>query len=686
MFRAFLMAGSVLLASTACTGQSPASSVESPPLSATERMPDPESVDRSIDPCTDFYRFACNGWLKANPVPADQTRWRQFTKLQERNTALLYGDLERASTQPATPLQALYGNYFAACMDKGEAERDGASTLLPLFANIAALKSREQLGGLVGRLESQTGTPLFFVLSVVPESADSSRQIADLGQGVLSLGTRDTYISSEASDVRTRQGFIEHMRTMFLLLGDTDQQARAEANSVLRIETTLAQAAVPDSVLFDPAQSTHSTSVAQLSKLAPGFAWGPYLQAIGESALRSVNVENLSFYTQLSKLAGMEDLPALRSYIRWQLLTQYAPLMGGRFRQENFNFFRKTLGGQQQPKPQWLACTEATDRSLGEAVGQDWVRENFPPDAKIGMERMVASLHRALGEQIQQLDWMSPETKAEAEAKLTHLQVMIGYPDHRQSYAGLKLSRTDAVRNQIAVDARAWRRELSKIGQPVDRKEWFNTPPTVNAYTFMPGNQSVFPAGILQPPFFDPKGDPATNYGAIGSIIGHEMTHGFDNNGSKLDALGTVRNWWQPEDLAHFKAASACIEKQYGEMEVVPGLKQNGKLTLPENIADNGGLLIAFKALLSSMAEPEAPTVAPQLDGFTPEQRFFIGFAQSRCDNQTEQDIRQRVRTDPHSEDVWRVDGTVANMPQFGAAFSCKEGAAEAPTSRCSIW
>ncbi len=291
------MAGSVLLASTACMGQNPASSVEFPSFSAMERMPDVEAIDRSIDPCTDFYRFACNGWLRANPVPADQTRWRQFTKLQERNTTLLYRDLERASTHPATRLQTLYGNYFAACMDTGAAERDGASTLLPLFANVAALNNREQLGGLVGRLESQTGTPLFFVLSVVPDSTDSSRQIAELGQGVLSLGTRDTYISSEARDISTRQGFIEHMRTMFLLLGDTDQQAHAEANSVLRIETALAQAAVPDSALFDRTQSTHSISVGQLSKLAPGFAWGPYLQAIGESALRSINVENPSFYT-----------------------------------------------------------------------------------------------------------------------------------------------------------------------------------------------------------------------------------------------------------------------------------------------------------------------------------------------------------------------------------------------------
>lgn len=649
-------------------------------------MPDIESIDRSVDPCTNFYRFACDGWLKANPLPADQTRWRQFSKLQERNTALLYRDIERASINPTPPLQKLYGNYFAACMQTERVDQHAASAIRPFLAEIGAFKNRAQLGKLVGRLEDQTGTSFFFALSIAQDPANASMQIADLGQGVLTLVSREAYISTEARDVAIRQTFVAHMETMFVLLGDTEQQSHFEAQSVLMIETALAQAMVPPSLLFDPNQRVHIVSIAELSKLAPGFEWRQYLRAIGRRSILTINLENPSFYIQLSMLVSNADPKALRSYMRWRFLAKYASLMGGRFRQENFNFFRKTLEGQQQPEPQWLVCTEATDRNLGEAVGQDWVKENFLPTAKAGMEHMVASLHNSLQTEIQGLDWMSSATKAEAEAKLASLQIMVGYPDQWQSYDGLRMSKTDAVANQIALDDRAWHRMLRKIGRPVNRAEWLVMPPAVTAYTSLPGNQSVFPAGILQPPFLNPGGDPATNYGAIGAIIGHEMTHGFDNNGSKYDALGNVRNWWAPEDRAHFNAASACIEKQYGEMEVLPGLKQNGKLTLPENIADNGGLLIAYKALISSMADPGAPKVAQELDGFTPEQRFFIGFAQSHCDNQTEQNIRQLVRMDPHSEDIWRVNGTVANMPQFSTAFSCSQGSPENPATRCVVW
>jgi putative endopeptidase len=482
---------------------------------------------------------------------------------------------------------------------------------------------------------------------------------------------------------------------MFTLLGDTPERAAAEAADVMRIETALAKGSMSRVDLRDPAKRYHIMTIAEVSALSPDYNWKQYLDGIGLDQAKTLNVSSPGFVKTVNEEIEAESIPALKSYMAWHVLHSAAPYLAKPFVDENFAFFSQTLQGQKDQQPRWKRCTRLTDAALGEAVGQDWVKQYFPPDAKANMEKLVAALEKALGEDIQSLDWMSDATKKEAEAKLNTIQQKIGYPAKWRDYSTLIVKRDDLVGNVERGTIFEEKRNLAKYGKPVDNMEWGMTPPTVNAYYNPPQNNINFPAGILQPPFYSNSMDPAVNFGGIGVVIGHEMTHGFDDQGSKYDLHGNVRTWFTPEDLTKFQAKTGCIADEYSGFKVAEGQNLNGKLTLGENTADNGGLRIAFQALRETIAaDPDKALAgyssdkpsAAEKDGYTPAQRFFIGFGQVWCQNQTEQSARVLAKTDPHSTGEWRTNGSVQNFDEFGKAFGCKVGQPMMPTNSCRVW
>jgi len=476
---------------------------------------------------------------------------------------------------------------------------------------------------------------------------------------------------------------------MFVLLGDTQEVAAREAADVMRIETALAKGSMSRVEMRDPANRYHVMTVAEVQQLSPDYDWKQYMDGIGFGSVKTLNVMSPGYVKTVNSVLETEKLDAIKSYLRWHGLHGAAPLLAKPFEQENFAFFNQTLNGQKEEQPRWKRCTRLTDMALGEAVGQDWVKKNFPPDAKDNMEKLVKALEAAMAEDIKQLPWMSSETKVEARKKLDSIRDKIGYPENWRDYSKLEVKRDDllgnADRNQIFEE----KRNLAKLGKPVDEREWGMTPPTVNAYYNPPQNDINFPAGILQPPFFDNSQDPGVNFGGIGVVIGHEMTHGFDDQGSKYDLNGNVRVWWTPEDLAKFKERTECTAKEYDGFEVAPGQKLNGHLTLGENTADNGGIRIAYQALTETIAKGGGPGAGfsdGKKDGYTPAQRFFISFGQVWCQNATEQSARVLAKTDPHSSGEWRVKGTVQNFEEFGKAFGCKAGQPMVSANACRTW
>jgi putative endopeptidase len=472
---------------------------------------------------------------------------------------------------------------------------------------------------------------------------------------------------------------------MFVLLGDTPERAAKEAQSVLTIETALAEGSMARVDRRTPANVYHIKTIAELQALTPDFDWKVYLAAKKQSGLTTVNMATPKFFEALNHQIDTADMDALKSYLRWHTIHRYAANLSDPFVEENFNFYAATLAGQKEQTPRWKRCTASTDRALGEAVGQDWVAKNFPPAAKDNMEKLVTALEKALADDIKHLDWMSEETKVEAKKKLDAFRRNIGYPEKWRDYSSVTIKRDDPISNVQQVAAFNDRRDLAKIGKPVNEKEWSMTPPTVNAYYRPSMNDINFPAGILQPPFYDFKIDPAVNFGGIGVVIGHEMTHGFDDQGSQFDPQGNVRMWWTADDRKKFDERTGCEVKEYDGFQVAPGQNLNGKLTLGENTADNGGLRIAYKALMDTLAEQNA-SVSEKVDGYTPAQRFFLGFGQVWCQNQTEQSARLRAKTDPHSSGEWRANGSVQNFDEFGKAFGCKVGQPMMPTNACRVW
>jgi putative endopeptidase len=646
---------------------------------------DPAAMDTTVDPCVDFYQYACGHWVKDNPIPADQTRWaRSFSQLRERDQYLLWKDLNAAADDPKTPLQKQYGDFFAACMDTATAEKKG---LTP----IEKLSDPKQLAGLLGDLENH-GTPDgFFNFGVGVDEKDSTKQIAELRQGGLSLPDREYYLNPAEHYATIRNEYVAHVTKMFTLAGDTPEEAAKEAAAVMEIETAMAKASMTRTDLRNPANRYHIYTVAELYNLSPSFDWTTYFWSTGIRHFDTLNVSTPDFFKALNSLIGSEPLASLKSYLRWHVLHGQAEDLSNAFFDENFAFFRHTLAGQEEPMPRWKMCTQMTDRALGEAVGQDWVKQNFPPAAKGSTEKLVTALEKALGDDIKTLPWMSDETRKAAEDKLAMIRRNIGYPEKWRDYSTMHVSRTDLIGNLHSSDVYERNYNYDKLGKPVDEKEWGMTPPTVNAYYRSSFNDINFPAGILQPPFFDFRVDPALNFGSIGVVIGHEMTHGFDDQGSKFDGEGNLRNWWTAADHKAFDARTSCIADEYSGFVVAPAhgdtpaAHLNGHLTLGENTADNGGLRIAYIALEDTLAA-EGKSMEEKMGGYTEAQRYFLGFAQSWCENDTEAAARQSVLVDPHSPGRWRVNGSVQNFDEFGKAFGCKKGQPMDPENACRVW
>ncbi len=575
-------------------------------------------------------------------------------------------------------------------MNVDAADRLGAQPLQPELKAISSLSDNKQLAALDLELQKNFASTAFFDVRVTQDQVDSTKQILATGQGGLTLPDRDYYLANDARSKTLRDQYVAHITKMFVLLGDTQDVAAAESASVLAIETALAKGSMSRLDMRDPAKRYHILTVAQVQDLSPDFNWQQYLAGVNMKAVSTLNVSSPGYVKTVNEVIEAQDLPAIKSYLRWHALHGAAPMLSKAFVDENFNFFSATLSGQKEQTPRWKRCVRTTDAALGEAVGQDWVKQYFPPDAKANMEKLVAALEKAMAEDIRTIDWMSDATKVEARKKLDAFRDKVGYPDTWRDYSALAVKRDDFLGNEERNRIFETARNHAKLGKPVDEKEWSMTPPTVNAYYSPPMNDINFPAGILQPPFYDNAADPAVNFGGIGVVIGHEMTHGFDDQGSKYDATGNVRQWWTAEDRKNFDTRTDCVANEYSGFKVAEGQNLNGKLTLGENTADNGGIRIAFQALQETIAQHPETALAGytdgEKDGYTPAQRFFIAFGQVWCGNQTEQSARVLAKTDPHSTGEWRTKGTVQNFPEFGKAFSCKVGQPMMPVQACRVW
>ena len=650
---------------TSAAAQTSAVPIETKPL-------DPANLDRSVSACTDFYHFANGGWIKTHPIPAAYARWGSFDELQENNQSNVLTILRSAAasgnTQANADLQKL-SVYYSSCMDSAGAERAGAQPINPELSRIAAISNRTQLESEIARLHSM-GVPAVFGFGAQQDAKNSTSVIAGISQGGLSLPDRDYYLNPDKRYADIRANYQDHVSRMLQLVGESPAQAAADAQKVVAIETALAKPAKTRVELRDPNGNYHKMTAAELAQAAPGFNWPTFFTGEGRGDISSINVQNPVFLKAADSLLASASVDDWKAYLRWHVIDVAAPSLSSAFVNEDFRF-GSTLSGAKELLPREKRCGRATDAGLRDALGQAYVAKYFTPTAKQRALDMVHNLESVFHDRIQTLAWMSDTTKAQAETKLAAFTNKIGYPDKWRDYSTLTIQPGPFLNNVLAVRQYERRRNMSHIGQPVDRTEWGMTPPTVNAYYNPSMNEIVFPAGIMQPPFFDPSADDAVNYGGMGAVIGHEMTHGFDDQGSQYDAQGNLRNWWSSADLDKFKHGTGLVASQFDSYTVLDSVHVNGKLTLGENLADLGGLSISYAALEKALAQKGRP---PNIDGFTPEQRFFLAWAQIWRANTTPEAARLRINTDPHSPGEWRTNGPLSNLPQFAAAFGCKAG------------
>ncbi len=647
---------------------------------------DVNAMDKSIDPCVDFYQYACGTWLKMNPVPSDKAVYGRSSELADRNRKILNEILEKASAQDAnrSSNEQKIGDYYASCMDESGIEEKGITPLDPEFSRISALKRKADLSALMAHYYF-IGVNAFFGFGVQQDAKDSTKEIVGVGQSGLGLPDRDFYFRTDAKSVEIRNQYAEHARKMFELFGEKPADASAHAQTIMRIETALAKGALDNVSLRDPNQTYHKATLKELQSLTPSFAWAPFLHELGIAQNSTLNNSEPEFLRQMDKLIAATSLDDIKVYLRWRVMSAQTQYLPKRIFAERFDFYSRTLAGQKQPEPRWLRCVKSTDGDLGEALGQAFVERAFGAEGKERTLRMVNALEKSLERDITDLPWMTDATKQQALIKLHKVTNKIGYPDKWRDYSKLQIVRGDALGNSLRSNEFENRRQLNKLGKPVDPSEWLYSPPTVNAYYFPPQNNINFMAGILQPPFYDNKLDDAVNFGAIGSVIGHELTHGFDDQGRRYDAEGNLRDWWAPEDGKAFTERTDCEVKEYDDFTVAGGEHLNGRLTLGENTADNGGLRIAYMALMDILAaNPESASAS--IDGLTPEQRFFVGWGQIWCTNATDQALRLQVQTNPHSPGQFRVNGSVSNFDQFQKAFGCKAGQPMVRANACRVW
>jgi endothelin-converting enzyme/putative endopeptidase len=662
-------------------GPRPETPLQSLPYSPSLDLTD---MDRSANPCEDFYRYSCGGWLKKNPIPPDQSSWGVYSKLTEDNERFLWGILEdTAKPNPSrSTVEREIGDFFAACMDEPAVEKAGAAPLREELEAIRALQSVADLPELLAREHLAQDFGMLFSFSSSQDYADSSREIAFVGAGGLGLPDRDYYTKTDAKSEEIREKYVAHVQQVLELVGDSQAQSAKEAQAIMRIETALAKASLTRVEQRDPYKLFHKMDRAQLQALTPALNWARYLKASGLGELNEYNVTEPAFFKELETLLTTTPLADWKAYMRWHIVHARAPYLSTPFVQANFEFFGKYLRGTPELRPRWKRCVQYVDGDLGEALGQVFVERTFGPDMKARTLTMTKAIEKAMEDDIKQLPWMSEATKKQALLKLHSVTNKIGYPDKWRDYSSIRIERGDFAGNVDRADVFEGRRQLAKIGKPVDRGEWGMTPPTVNAYYDAQMNDINFPAGVLQPPLFDPKMDDAPNYGDTGGTIGHELTHGFDDEGRQFDAHGNLHDWWTEADAKEFQKRADCVADQYAQYTVVDDIKINSRLTLGEDVADLGGELLAFMAWKDATRDQKLTPI----DGFTPDQRFFIGFAQWACGDERAESKRVHAITDPHSPPEYRINGVVSNMPEFGTAFSCKVGQPMVREKPCRVW
>jgi len=643
-----------------------------------------DNIDKTMNPCVDFYQYACGNWLKNTEIPADQPEWVSFIELYERNLVTEREILEKASVNNPgrSAVEQKIGDYYSSCMDEKAVDAKGLDALKSELDRISAVKDKTGLIDAIAHVHLIGPNPLFRFYSS-PDLHNADMVIAYVDQGGLTLPDRDYYIKDDAKMAEMRKHLTEYATQMFTLAGRSPQQAADSAQTILRIETALAKASMDRTLRRDPKNRDHKMSRDQAATLASNFYLNRYFTAVGAPSFSDLNVSNPDFFKQVNAVVESEPLDAWKIYVSWHLLDSAAPWLSKPFVDTNFKM-QQYLTGQEKIQDRWKRCVDSTDQALGEALGQKYVELTFGPESKQRMLKMVDALEKALDQDIHGLPWMSEDTKKQAKIKLQAIRNKIGYPDVWRDYSSLNIERGDLLGNFLRANAFESKRQIVKIGKPLDRKEWSMTPPTVNAYYSGSHNEIVFPAGILQPPFFDQKMDDAINFGGIGAVIGHELTHGFDDQGRKFDPQGNLRDWWTEQDGKEFEKRAGCIADEYGSFVAVDDLKLNGKLTLGENTADNGGARIALMALREMLAQDGKS--GEKIDGYTPDQRLFLGYGRVWCEKRRPEFSRMLVSVDPHSPGRYRVNGVMQNMPEFQQAWGCKAGQPMVRQNACRVW
>ncbi len=675
------------LALIAILAAAPALCQTAAPAAPELRVFDPSLIDKTVDPCENFYRYSCNGWFKRNPLPADQTSYGRFTELYELNRLHLKQILEQAAVPLPTrsPNEQKIGDEYASCMDVAAIDKRGLAPLQPELDRIAALQSTAELPALLAHLHT-IGVNAFFNMGSNQDFADAASVISFYNAGGLGLPERDYYTRTDPKSVEQRTQYVDHVRRMFVLAGAPDAEAAKDAQTVLDIETRLAKASLTITEERDPQNLNHPTEVAAFAKTLTNFSLPEYVAGAHAPAAGKMNDTQPKFFAEFNALLAATPLDQIKTYLRWHLLHAYAGTsLPQSFDEESWRFYAHTLNGAEKQQERWKRCTSRVDHEMGEALGQVYVARYFPPEEKQQALEMTLSIEQAMDKDIDSLDWMSAETKVKAKEKLHTVMNKIGYPDKWRDYSKLEIVRGDPLGNQERVRQFDHARDLAKIGKPVDKGEWYMSPPTVNAYYDPQQNNVNFPAGYFQPPFFSDKEDDAANYGDMGSTIGHELTHGFDDEGRQYDKDGNLKDWWTKDDEQKFNDRAQCMVKQYDAIEAVPGVHLNGKLTLGENLADLGGLWLSWLAW-QDKAEAAHVDMTAKMDGYTPDQRFWIAYAQQWCTQTRPEQLRTQAETDPHAPDEYRANTVLTDLPEFARSFSCKKTSPMVSPAPCRVW